>query len=69
MESSLNYLEGMMNEVYTELEIFERKMGYLHLMKLRYEYIKFKILFSGFKFFLFLFPFAEDVTELQPIKH
>ncbi len=68
MESSLNYLEGMMNEVYTELEIFEKKMGFLHLLKLRYEYVKFKILFCGFKFFLVFFPFADDV-ELQPIKH
>jgi hypothetical protein len=73
MESSLNYLEGMMCEVYTELEIFEKKMGFFHLIKLRLEYIKFKILFSGFKFFLFLFPFSNgenlNVIELEPIKH
>jgi hypothetical protein len=68
MEASINYLEIMMKYVYTELEYFERDMGRLHLVKLRIEYYKFMIFFSGFRFLLRFFPETETEEDLKVIE-
>jgi hypothetical protein len=68
IESSLNYLEIMMKYVYTELEYFEKDLGRMHLIKLRIEYYKYVLFFSGYRFFLYFFPETETEEDLKLIE-
>jgi hypothetical protein len=68
MDASINYLELMMKYVYTELEYFEKDMGRLHIVKLRIEYYKYMLFFSGFRFLLRFFPETETEEDLKMIE-